>query len=162
MAKGNTPGIAALKRGGVPFEVHEYPPVEAGDESYGEAVAAALGVDPERMFKTLIALVDGSPVVAIVPTSRQLSLKALASAVGGKRAKLAESTDAERWSGYVVGGISPFGQKKRLKAWADASIERFETVFVSAGQRGLQLEIAPSELLKAAPATAVSGLATGR
>ena len=136
----NTPAIVALKRAGVEFRVHAYQLTEE-EGTYGESVAKSLGVEPSRMYKTLIAEVDGSPVVAVVPTDKQLGLKALAAAAGGKRAKLADPADAERWTGYVTGGISPFGQKKRLPLYVDASIAEHGTFFVSAGQRGLQLEL---------------------
>lgn len=136
----NTPAIVALKRAGVEFRVHEYRITEE-EGTYGESVAKSLGVEPSRMYKTLIAVVDDAPVVAVVPTDKQLALKTLAAAAGGKRAKLADPADAERWTGYVTGGISPFGQKKRLPMFVDESIAGHETFFVSAGQRGLQLEL---------------------
>lgn len=115
--------------------------------SYGESVAAALGVDPGRLFKTLIAVCDAKPVVAIVPVRSQLSLKALARAIAGRKAQMAEPGDAEKWTGYVVGGISPFGQKRRLPTWLDQSAVGFDTIYVSAGVRGLQVELAPIDLM---------------
>ena len=105
------------------------------------------------MFKTLVASVDGRHAVAIVPVDHQLSLKALARAAGGKRAHMAEARDAERLTGYVVGGLSPFGQKKRLPVFADQSAFEHGTVFVSGGQRGIQLEIAPALLQTLTAAT---------
>lgn len=138
----STPATTALARAGVSHRLHEYTLTEDGD-SYGEAVAAALGVDPARLFKTLIAEVDGKPVVGIVPVSGRLSTKALARAAGGKRARLADGATAERLTGYVVGGISPFGRKRGLPVFVDRSVTDFETVFVSAGMRGLQVEIDP-------------------
>jgi Cys-tRNA(Pro)/Cys-tRNA(Cys) deacylase len=153
----NTPAIVALKRAGVEFRVHEYR-LTAEEATYGESVAKSLGVEPSRMYKTLIAVVDGSPVLAVVPTDRQLGLKALAAAAGGKRAMLADTADAERWTGYVTGGISPFGQKKQLRAFVDRSIEEHATLFVSGGQRGLQLELRPADFLVARQVELVDGL----
>ena len=110
--KGNTPALALLRRRRIEHTVHTYQ-LDSDGDSYGEAVAAELGVDPRRLFKTLVAVVDGDPVVAIVPVSGRLSLKSLARAAHGKRASMADPADAERWTGYVTGGISPFGQKRR-------------------------------------------------
>jgi len=135
-----------LERSGAVFQVHEYV-VESDDSSYGEAVASALGVSPDRLFKTLVAIVDDSPVVAVVPVSRQLALKRLARAAGGKHASMAEPADAQRLTGYVVGGISPFGQKRTMPTFVDASVADSATVFVSAGRRGLQVEVAPNVLI---------------
>jgi len=123
------------------------------DSSYGEAVAVGLKVAPERLFKTLVAQVDGRPVVGIVPVSGRLSLKNLARAAGGKRAVMAEAADAQRLTGYMVGGISPIGQTRRLPMVVDAGVRHHATVFVSAGQRGLQLEIAPDDLIMVTEAT---------
>lgn len=145
----NTPALLTLAAEGCDYLVHQY---ELGPEvdvdSYGVAVAGSLGVAPERLFKTLITTVDGEPAVAIVPVSRRLSLKGLARAAGGKRAEMAAPDEAERWTGYVTGGISPFGQKRRMPVFVDESIERFATVLASAGKRGLQVEVAPSVLIK--------------
>jgi Cys-tRNA(Pro)/Cys-tRNA(Cys) deacylase len=151
MAKG-TRAIDELRRLGIDFVVHEY---EVGefDSSYGEAVAVGLKVAPERLFKTLVAQVDGRPVVGIVPVSGRLSLKNLARAAGGKRAVMAEAADAQRLTGYMVGGISPIGQTRRLPMVVDAGVHHHATVFVSAGQRGLQLEIAPDDLIMVTEAT---------
>ena len=157
MVSGNTPALLALARAQVTFESHEYE-VTATEGTYGESVAAALGVQPERMFKTLVAQVDGKPAVAIVPVNRQLVLKALAGAAGGKRARMADPMDAERWTGYVTGGISPFGQKRRLAFYVDASLRDHATVYVSGGRRGLQVEIAPDDLIALQDAQAVDGL----
>jgi Cys-tRNA(Pro)/Cys-tRNA(Cys) deacylase len=143
-----------LERSGAVFQVHEYV-VESDDSSYGEAVASALGVGPDRLFKTLVAIVDDSPVVAIVPVSRHLALKKLARAAGGKHASMAEAADAQRLTGYVVGGISPFGQKRTMPTFVDASVADIATVFVSAGRRGLQVEVAPNVLISLAHATEV-------
>lgn len=145
MASG-TRAVDVLTRAGVPFVVHEYD-ITNSDLSYGEAAAASLGVDPARVFKTLVATVDGSPVVGIVPVSGQLSLKRLARAAGGKRAEMADPAAAERLTGYVVGGISPFGQTRRLPVFIDTSTVGHETIYVSAGRRGLQVEVAPDDLI---------------
>ena len=147
MKIGATPALEALRRSGVMFTTHDYE-LEMTELSYGEAVAAALGVDPGRLFKTLIAVCDGKPAVAIVPTRSQLSLKALARAVGGKRAEMADPADAEKWTGYVVGGISPIAQKRRLPTFLDESAGAFDTVYVSGGARGLQVELSPADLTK--------------
>ena len=158
MSRGGTPALVALKRSGVAFTIREYDPVEA-EGSYGEAVARAIGVDPARLFKTLVAEVDGLPAVAIVPTDRQLVLKSLASAARGKRARMAERADAGRWTGYVTGGISPFGQKRRMPMFVDASVASHPTVCVSGGRRGLQIELAPDALTEASGAEVVEDLA---
>lgn len=147
-----TRAIQALDRAAATYRVHTYH-VDSVDGSYGESVAAAIGAEPGRVFKTLIASVDGRHTVAIVPVHHQLSLKALARAARGKRAHMAEARDAERLTGYVVGGISPFGQTRRLPAYADQSAFDHDTVFVSGGQRGLQLEIAPTLLQSITAAT---------
>ncbi len=146
MSKGGTPAIDRLQRLGVDFVVHEYRVGET-ELSYGEAVAAALGVPPERLFKTLVAQVDDHPVVGIVPVAGRLSLKKLARAVGGKRAMMVETADAQRLTGYVVGGISPIGQTKRLPMVIDVGVQDHDTVFVSAGRRGLQLQLTPDDLI---------------
>ena len=142
----STPALAALQRAGVEFKTHRYELVES-DLSYGEAVAAALGVDPGRLFKTLVAECDAKPVVAIVPVRSQLSLRALARAATGKKAQMADPVDAEKWTGYVVGGISPFAQKRRLPMFLDDSAVGFQTIYVSAGLRGLQVELDPTDLI---------------
>lgn len=153
----NTPAIVALQRAQAEFKVHEYELTEE-QGSYGESVARSLGVEPARMYKTLIAEVDGSPVVAVVPTDKQLGLKALAAAAGGKRAKLADPADAERWTGYVTGGISPLGQKKRLPLFVDQSIHSHGTFFFSGGRRGLQIELSPAEWRRVHDSTEVAQL----
>lgn len=155
-----TPAAEALRRAGIAFIPREYPPVEEAEGTYGEAIAAVLGVDPARVFKTLVAMVDGAPAVAVVPVSGHLSMKALARARGGKRAEMAEPADAERLTGYVVGGISPFGQKRRLPVVVDGSLLTYPTVLVSGGRRGLQVEVAPGDLVSLLGA-AVADLASG-
>lgn len=141
-----TRATAELDRSGIPYRRHPYEMPPAGGESYGEAVAAAVGFEPARVFKTLVATVDDRPVVAIVPVDRTLRLKALAAARGGKRAAMADPADAERLTGYVTGGISPFGQRTRLPVVLDESALGWDTVCVSGGQRGLQVEVAPGAL----------------
>ncbi len=152
-----TRALDVLARAGVEHQVHEYELAAEGG-TYGEAVAATLDVAPERLFKTLVAVVDGEPHVAIVPTAGRLDLKALARAAGGKRAALADPTDAERWTGYVTGGISPLGQKRRLRAFVDASAEDHTTIYVSGGLRGLQVELAPAALVDLLQAALSPGL----
>ncbi len=116
--------------------------------SYGLEAAQALGLDPAQVFKTLLADVDGALTVAVVPVDRTLDLKALAGAVGGKRAAMADPAAAERATGYVVGGISPLGQRRRLATVVDVSALDFATVLVSAGRRGLDVELAPGDLVR--------------
>ncbi len=147
MARGGTPAIVALERAGVVFHLHSFEHDESAG-GYGRAAAAALGVDEQRVFKTLLARVDGRPVVAIVPVGGQLSLKELAAALGAKRAEMLDPADAQRITGYVVGGISPFGQRTRLVTVADESLLLHETVFVSGGRRGLDVEMAPDDLIR--------------
>jgi Cys-tRNA(Pro)/Cys-tRNA(Cys) deacylase len=141
-----TPATTRLEKAGVPFRVHAY--THDAGAAYGPEAAEALGVEPARVFKTLVAEVDGMLTVAIVPVAAKLDLKALAAAVGGKRAKMAEVAAAERATGYVAGGISPLGQRKRLPTVLDASAGGFETVFCSAGRRGLEIELAPADLVR--------------
>jgi Cys-tRNA(Pro)/Cys-tRNA(Cys) deacylase len=148
-----TPATALLAKARVPFTLHPYQH-DPRAEGYGEEAAAALGVAPDRIFKTLIAAVDGTLVCAVVPVARRLDLKALAAAVGGKRADLADPTAVARATGYVVGGISPLGHRSRLRVVVDESAGTFPTVYVSAGKRGLQVELAPADLLRLAAATA--------
>jgi len=142
-----TPATALLTRERVAHQVRTYD-VDPATPDYGGAVAAELGVAPERLFKTLVTEVDGVLTVAVVPVIGEVDLKALATAAGGKRANLADRTLAERTTGYVRGGISPLGQRKRLPTIIDASAETFETVFISAGRRGLQVELAPADLIR--------------
>lgn len=142
-----TPATVALTKAQIPFVTHEYPHDPAA-ASYGTEAAEAMGVDPARVFKTLVADVDGKLTVAVVPVSGTLDLKALAGAVGGKKAAMADPAAAERSSGYVLGGISPLGQRRPLPTVVDASALGFETVFCSAGRRGLEVELAPAELVR--------------
>jgi Cys-tRNA(Pro)/Cys-tRNA(Cys) deacylase len=137
----------ALTRAGVAFTEHDYVPDPAAP-SYGLEAAEALGLDPEQVFKTLLTKVEGRLVVGIVPVTGQLDLKALASAVGGKRATMADPVDAERATGYVVGGISPVGQRRSHPTVLDDSATGFATVYVSGGRRGLDLGLSPADLIR--------------
>ena len=152
MAGRGTTATVALERAGIPFTIHEYAQ-DPRRESYGLEASRALGVPPDRVFKTLIAEVDGSLIAGVVPVEGQLDLKALAAAVGGKRAAMAAVAEAERATGYVAGGISPVGQRRRLPVVLDASAMSFSTVFCSGGRRGLEIELAPADLARAAKAT---------
>ena len=147
-----TPATAALARAGVAFVEHAYPH-DARAESYGLEAASALGIDPARVFKTLVAEVDGEVVVAIVPVDVRLDTRALAAAAGGKRAGMADARVAERRTGYVLGGISPFGQRSAHRTFLDRSAERFDRILVSGGRRGLDLELAPADLVRVTGAT---------
>ena len=159
-----TPAVVALTAAGVAFTVHEFEH-EPGERGYGVVAAEALGVEPERVFKTLLAelIVEGraEQVVGIVPVSCQLSLRELAAAMGAKRAEMCKPDLAERITGYVVGGISPFGQKKRLRTAIDETCILYDTIFVSGGKRGLDLEIAPDVLVQLLGAV-VAPIATER
>ncbi|MFF2544264.1 Cys-tRNA(Pro) deacylase [Kitasatospora sp. NPDC058063] len=141
-----TPATVALEAAAVPFTVHAYDHDPAA-ASYGGEAAEVLGIAPERVFKTLVADVDGTLTVGVVPVAGQLDLKALAAAVGGKRAAMADPAAAERSSGYVLGGISPLGQRRPLRTVVDASALGHPTVYVSAGRRGLEVELAPGDLI---------------
>ena len=142
-----TPATAAAVRAGIDFTVHTFAHDPDAD-SFGLEAAAALGVDPARVFKTLVAAVDGRPVLAVVPVSARLNLKALAAAAGGKHAAMAEPHEAERATGYVIGGISPLGGRRPLPVVVDESALHHATVFVSARRRGLDLELAPADLVR--------------
>jgi len=143
-----TPAVRVLERAGVAHTLHPYDPEHPSDQGYGEAAVAALGTDPRQVFKTLVARVDGALTVAVVPVAGTLDLKALAAALGGRKAVMAEPADAERATGYVLGGISPLGQKKALPTVVDESALGFPTIMVSAGRRGLQVELPPPELVR--------------
>ncbi|MEU5592169.1 Cys-tRNA(Pro) deacylase [Streptomyces sp. NPDC020298] len=142
---GGTPATVALTAAGVDYTVHSYDH-DPSHPSYGEEAAEAMGVSPERVFKTLIADVDGTLTVAVVPVAGSLDLKALAAAVGGKRAAMADPAHAERTTGYIRGGISPLGQRKKLPTVLDDSASAHPTICVSAGRRGLEVELAPADL----------------
>ncbi len=151
MHTGGTPAIVALERAGAQFAVHHFDH-DPAERHYGSAAAAAIGVDPDRVFKTLLVNVEVAngvveTVVGIVPVSGQLSLRQMASCVGAKRAEMCPPALAERITGYVVGGISPFGQKKQLRTVIDETCILFDTVYVSGGKRGIDIEIAPHTLV---------------
>lgn len=147
-----TPATALLTARRVPFGLHPYA-VPPDAPHYGALVAEALGVDPASLFKTLVAEADGALAVAVVPVTGDLDLKALAAAVGAKRAALADRAAAERSTGYVRGGISPLGQRRRLPTVVDDSALRLDLVYVSAGRRGLQVSLAPADLVELTAAT---------
>jgi Cys-tRNA(Pro)/Cys-tRNA(Cys) deacylase len=155
----STPALDVLARSGVAHTLHPYEASprhgRARDERprYGEEAAAALGVGPERVFKTLVASVDERPALVIVPSDREVDLKALATALGGRRAQLVEPAVAERITGSVVGGISPLGLRRRLPVVLDRHATEHATVLVSAGRRGLQVELAPADLARLTGAT---------
>ncbi|MDH2428579.1 Cys-tRNA(Pro) deacylase [Sphaerisporangium sp. TRM90804] len=142
-----TPATVALAAAKVAFTLHPYDH-DAAAQAYGEEAADALGVPHERIFKTLVAEVDTGLAVAVVPVAGKLDLKALAAALGGKRAAMADTAKVERTTGYVVGGISPLGQRKALPTVVDASALGFDTIYFSAGRRGLQIETAPADLVR--------------
>ncbi len=154
MSAGATPAIELVRRAGVEHRVHEYElPERHGRErdarpSYGLEAAGVLGIPPDRMFKTLVASVDDRLVMAVVPVDRELDLKRLAAAMGARRAAMADPAAAERATGMVVGGISPLGSRRPIPLVVDSSAMARETVFVSAGRRGLQLELAPDDLVR--------------
>ena len=148
-----TRATQALEKLGVKFVLHAYD-YDPNAESIGLQAAQALGVEPGRMLKTLMAEVDGKPVCAVVPSDREVSMKKLASAFGGKTAKMMRPPDAERLTGYHVGGISPFGQKKRVPVAIEEAALSQGTVFVNGGQRGLQIELDPADAVQAAGAIA--------
>lgn len=144
---GATPATTALTAAGVTFTVHEYAH-DARATSYGTEAAEAMGIDASRVFKTLLADVDGALVVGVVPVTGQLDLKALARTVEGRKAVMADPRAAERATGYVVGGISPLGQRKAHPTVVDESALEHDTVFVSAGRRGMEVELSPAELVR--------------
>ncbi|WP_125612811.1 Cys-tRNA(Pro) deacylase [Specibacter cremeus] len=144
---GGTPATVALAAAGVPFTAHAYAHDPAAP-SYGLEAAEVLGIDPGRVFKTLMADVDGTLAVAVVPVSGSLDLKALAHALGHKKAAMADPAAAQRRTGYVLGGISPLGQRQHSPTVVDESALAFETIFVSGGRRGFDVELAPADLLR--------------
>ncbi|WP_144711960.1 Cys-tRNA(Pro) deacylase [Curtobacterium pusillum] len=149
----STPATAALERAGIPYTPHVYEHHETAT-NFGEEAAAALGLREEQVFKTLVVSVDGALAVAIVPVANRLDLKAIAAACGGKKATLADPALAERRTGYVVGGISPVGQKTALRTVVDESALSYASIFVSGGRRGFDIEVAPADLVRVTGATA--------
>lgn len=156
-----TPALRALLQSGVPFTEHPYDH-DPSHPSFGLEAAQALGVEPHTVFKTLLADVDGRLVVAVLPVTASLSLKALAAAVRGKRARLADPSVAERTTGYVVGGISPLGQRTVLPTVVDDSAEQLPTMYVSGGRRGLDVGLAPADLVRLTSAVTAPVCAQGR
>jgi Cys-tRNA(Pro)/Cys-tRNA(Cys) deacylase len=150
---GVTPAIRALEAAEVPFTLHPYDH-DPGTESIGEEAASALGLDPDRVFKTLVVTADRGPAVAIVPVLRRLAPKAVAVALGVKRVEMCAPAEAQRITGYVVGGISPFGQRRRLPTVVDATCQSYDVVYVSGGRRGLDVGIAPDDLIRVLAAVA--------
>ena len=141
-----TPCIRLLKKTKTAYALHQYEH-DSTCNSYGEEAAQKLGVIQERVFKTLVALSDKNEfVVGIVPVSAKLSMKSLAKAVGAKKVAMADAHDVEKITGYVLGGVSPLGQKKRLRTVIDESSKNYETIFVSAGKRGLEVELSAKDL----------------
>jgi Cys-tRNA(Pro)/Cys-tRNA(Cys) deacylase len=138
-----TPAVEAARAAGIAFTIHEYEGVDPGESDYAVAVAVALGIEPARLFKTLLASVDGKLRVFVVPADRQLDLRSV-----GKRAQMADRAQAERATGYVAGGISPLGQRRALQTTVDETALEHETILVSAGRRGLQLELDPRDLVR--------------
>ncbi|HEY1134846.1 MAG TPA: Cys-tRNA(Pro) deacylase [Nocardioides sp.] len=145
-ASGGTPATAALTAAGTWFELHPYEH-DPRATSYGEEAATLLGVDPARVLKTIVVEADGELCVGVVPVAGTLDLKAIATALGARKVRLAEVAAAERSTGYVVGGISPIGQKRRLRTVVDTGALDHATVLVSGGRRGLDLELRPGDLI---------------
>ncbi|MCP5035719.1 MAG: Cys-tRNA(Pro) deacylase [Actinomycetia bacterium] len=144
-----TPAVTVLDRAGVPYQLLSYDHDPAA-EAYGTEAAEALGLDPQSVFKTLVAVADGmSHIMGVVPVNGRLDLKALARAAGAKRAAMADHHDAERLTGYVVGGISPLGQRKQLATFVDESAESQVVIRISGGRRGLEIELNPGDLVAA-------------
>jgi Cys-tRNA(Pro)/Cys-tRNA(Cys) deacylase len=142
-----TPAVRALEAAGVPFSLHEYRHDPSAD-AFGEEAASALRLGPDRVFKTLLVSADRDPAVAIVPVKRRLSPKAVAAALGAKRVELSAPADAQRITGYVVGGISPFGQRRALRTVIDETWELYDAIYVSGGRRGLEVGVSPADLIR--------------
>jgi Cys-tRNA(Pro)/Cys-tRNA(Cys) deacylase len=142
-----TPAVNALEAAGVAFSIHEYDHDPAAT-SFGVEAATVLGLDPDQVFKTLLVTADGEQAVGIVPVSSKLSLKALGAALGRKRVEMCDPAVAQRVTGYVLGGISPFGQRKLLPTVVDETCELYDLIYVSGGRRGLDLGVAPADLLR--------------
>lgn len=143
-----TPGIVAAKRARIKHTLHEYEH-DPSSESYGMEAAEKLGVPPAQVFKTLVVALDGNELtVGIIPVDSTLGMKLIAKAAGSKKAAMATRAEVERSTGYVIGGVSPLGQKRRLRTFIDSSAEALSTIFVSAGRRGLDMELSPDDLKK--------------
>lgn len=143
-----TPAINLVRKAGVEHQIHEYTH-DPDCDSYGEEAAEKLGVSPQQVFKTLVVSLDGKVLaVGIVPVAARLNLKQIARVAGAKKAAMAEPAEVERATGYVLGGVSPLGQKKRLQTFIDSSAQTFARIHVSAGRRGLEIELAPADLAR--------------
>jgi len=143
-----TPGINVAKKAKITHKVHEYAH-DSSSESYGLEAAEKLGIPESRVFKTLVVSLDSKELaVGVIPVSSMLSMKLIAKAAGAKKAKMAEPSEVERSTGYVLGGVSPLGQKKRLKTIIDSSAKHHSTIYISAGRRGLEIELSPDDLIK--------------
>ncbi|MBK1673415.1 Cys-tRNA(Pro) deacylase [Ectothiorhodospira shaposhnikovii] len=143
-----TPGVQQVKKAGVVHTVHAYDHDPSSD-AYGKEAAQKLGLPEDRVFKTLVVSLDGNALaVAVVPVASMLSMKGIARAAGARKAAMADKTLVERTTGYVLGGVSPLGQRKRLTTYIDDSAQGFPTMFVSAGRRGLQIELSPLDLAR--------------
>lgn len=141
-----TPGIHAAEKAGIIYQIHQYNH-DPSTDSYGSEAARKLGIPEQQVFKTLVVRLNtGKLAVGVVPVSSKLNMKRFAKALGVKKADMAGSDDVRRATGYIPGGVSPLGQKKRLRTLIDASANRFKTIFVSAGRRGLEIELAPKDL----------------
>jgi Cys-tRNA(Pro)/Cys-tRNA(Cys) deacylase len=145
-----TPGINSARKNKIVYTVHEYSHDESS-ESYGSEAAEKMGVPEGRVFKSLVVSLDNKElVVGVIPVSSMLSMKLIAKVAGAKKAAMADKSDVERSTGYVLGGVSPLGQKKRLRTIIDSSASNYSTVYVSAGRRGLEIELCPSDLMRLA------------
>ena len=143
-----TPAIEIARKHKIHHQVHEYAH-DPAHQSYGQEASEKLGIDQSRVFKTLVARLDGRQlVVAVVPVSSQLSMKQLAKSAAAKKAAMADKAEVERVTGYVLGGVSPLGQKKRLPTYIDSSAQQFSSIYISAGRRGLEIELNPQDLQK--------------
>ena len=155
-----TPAVRAAKKVGIVFKLHEYPhdsQTSSKAMSYGEEASILLGVSPDQVFKTLLVTTNTNQLaVAIIPVSHQLNLKSVAKAFGAKKVSMADPHEAEKATGYVLGGISPLGQKKRLSFVIDESVNNFATVYVSGGRRGLEIELAPDDLIQLCQAIVIN------
>jgi len=143
-----TPAVNIAKKAKIDYILHSYTH-DPASASYGEEASEKLGISSDRVFKTLVAQIDSRElVVAVIPVSSMLSMKQIAKVSGGKKAEMAKGVDVERSSGYILGGVSPLGQKKRLRTFIDSSAANFATIYVSAGRRGLEIELSPNDLVK--------------
>ena len=155
-----TPAVKAVKKAGIQFKIREYPydsQASSNSLAYGEEASALLGLSPDQVFKTLLVATNTNQLaVAIIPVSHQLVLKSVAKALGAKKVAMADPHEAEKATGYVLGGISPLGQKKRLPFVIDESVNNFSTIYVSGGRRGLEIELAPADLVRLCQASLIN------